>query len=401
LASPRTALILGGLFFALAVAFLPLVALAHQGSLIASATPLLIEVPYAAVGLIIARRQPRNPVGWLLLASGGLPLLGSDGGEYAWIVYGLGHHNLPFGEAAVFLTIGGFFLFGLLPLALLLFPDGRSPAGRWRWVAGVNAATVAAWAASTIAVTAIDMAEHGIHQVSEPGGGSVERVVNTPTGWYAIVIDVVAPAIAACWLLAAARLIVNWRTSSGALRQQLKCVVVGIALCFVAGAIAASGTAGGGSTLAAEVWSQVPWIMFSALPVGIGVGILKYRLYEIDRLVSRTLAYAILTATLAGVFLGIIGLATDILPFSSPVAVAASTLAVAALFNPLRRRVQHRVDRRFNRARYDAEATVATFSGRLRNATELDSVRHELLRAVAGAVEPAHASVWIRPPSSR
>jgi hypothetical protein len=181
----------------------------------------------------------------------------------------------------------------------------------------------------------------------------------------------------------------------------MRYVVVGIALCFVAGAIAASGTAGGGSTLAAEVWSQVPWIMFSALPVGIGVGILKYRLYEIDRLVSRTLAYAILTATLAGVFLGIIGLATDILPFSSPVAVAASTLAVAALFNPLRRRVQHRVDRRFNRARYDAEATVATFSGRLRNATELDSVRHELLRAVAGAVEPAHASVWIRPPSSR
>ena len=132
-----------------------------------------------------------------------------------------------------------------------------------------------------------------------------------------------------------------------------------------------------------------------------GVGILKYRLYEIDRLISRTISYAILTGLLVAVFLGIVGLTTRVLAFSSPVGVAASTLAAAALFNPLRLRVQRLVDRRFNRARYDADAIVAAFTLRLRDAVDLDTVRHELLAAVDGAVNPAHASVWIRPPAPR
>jgi hypothetical protein len=139
----------------------------------------------------------------------------------------------------------------------------------------------------------------------------------------------------------------------------------------------------------------------AALPISIGVGILRYRLYEIDRLISRTLSYAILTGLLVGVFVGIVALATDVLPFSSPVAVAASTLAAAALFNPLRRRVQHAVDRRFNRSRYDAEEIVTAFAARLRDAVDLDTVRQELLRAVDGAVQPAHASVWLRPTAQR
>src|SRR4029077_1387596 len=154
----------------------------------------------------------------------------------------------------------------------------------------------------------------------------------------------------------------------------------------------------------APIWqlvSDTGTLGLAALPISIGVGILKYRLYEIDRLISRTLSYLILTSLLVGVFVGIVVLATDVLPFSSPVAVAASTLAAAALFNPLRLRVQRLVDRRFNRARYDAEAIVAAFTMRLRDAVDLDTVRGELLRAVNGAVQPAHASVWIRPPSSR
>jgi hypothetical protein len=144
--------------------------------------------------------------------------------------------------------------------------------------------------------------------------------------------------------------------------------------------------------------TNVGILLLIALPVAIGVGILKYRLYEIDRLISRTLSYAILTGLLVGVFIGIVVLATDVLPFSSPVAVAASTLAAAALFNPLRLRIQRLVDRRFNRARYDAEAIVGAFTLRLRDAVDLDTVRGELLQAVTRAVQPAHASVWIRPP---
>ena len=133
----------------------------------------------------------------------------------------------------------------------------------------------------------------------------------------------------------------------------------------------------------------------AALPVSIGIGILKYRLYDIDRIISRTLAYAIVTGLLLGLYAGLVLLATRILSFHTPVAVAASTLAAAALFNPLRRRVQRAVDRRFNRARYDADQTVAAFAARLKDAVDLGSVRDDLAQVVSRALEPAHLSVWI------
>ena len=122
---------------------------------------------------------------------------------------------------------------------------------------------------------------------------------------------------------------------------------------------------------------------------------LKYRLYDIDRIISRVISYAIITAVLAGVFAGLVLLATVVLPLKGPVAVAASTLMAAALFNPLRRRVQHAVDRRFNRARYNADLTVAAFASRLKDAVDLDSVREDLAAAVQKALEPAHISVWM------
>src|SRR5712691_472355 len=125
------------------------------------------------------------------------------------------------------------------------------------------------------------------------------------------------------------------------------------------------------------------------------VGILKYRLYEIDRIISRTLAYALVTGLLVGVYAGLVLLATHVRSVSSPVAVAASTLAAAALFNPLRRRVQRAVDRRFNRASYAADKTLAVFAARLKDAVDLDSVRDDLAGAVQQALEPAHISVWM------
>jgi ABC-type bacteriocin/lantibiotic exporter with double-glycine peptidase domain len=126
-----------------------------------------------------------------------------------------------------------------------------------------------------------------------------------------------------------------------------------------------------------------------------GVAILKYRLYDIDRIISRTLAYTIVTGLLAGVYAGLVLLATRVLSFSSPVAVAASTLAAAALFSPLRRRVQQVVDRRFNQARYDADQTIAAFAARLKDAMDLNSVRDDLASMVQKALEPAHVSVWM------
>ena len=139
----------------------------------------------------------------------------------------------------------------------------------------------------------------------------------------------------------------------------------------------------------------VAWFGFAALPVSIGVGILKYRLYDIDRIISRTLAYAIVTGLLIGVYAGLVLLATRVLEVHGTVAVAAATLAAAALFAPVRRRVQHIVDRRFNRARYDADRTLAAFSGRLTEALDLDSVRDDLAVTVQAALEPAHLSVWL------
>jgi hypothetical protein len=140
---------------------------------------------------------------------------------------------------------------------------------------------------------------------------------------------------------------------------------------------------------------QVLSVAIVALPASIGVGILKYRLYEIDRLISRTLAYAIVTGLLVGVYAGLVLLATEVLQFRGPVAVAAATLAAAALFTPLRRRVQRAVDRRFNRARYDADQTVAAFAARLKDAVDLDSVRSDLAAVVNRTLEPVHVSVWL------
>jgi hypothetical protein len=129
--------------------------------------------------------------------------------------------------------------------------------------------------------------------------------------------------------------------------------------------------------------------------VAIGIAVLRYRLYEIDRIISRTLAYAIVTGVLIGVYAGVVLLATRVLPFHTPVAVAGATLLAAALFNPMRRRVQRIVDRRFNRARYDTDKTVAAFAARLKDAVDLDAVRDDLAGVVHRAQEPAHVSVWM------
>jgi hypothetical protein len=189
----------------------------------------------------------------------------------------------------------------------------------------------------------------------------------------------------ACFASMVAYQIVHFRRSTGDERQQLKWFLAG-------GALAVGG-------LIVATQSDTLGFMFAfvvALPLGIGFGILKYRLYDIDRLISRTISYAVLTGLLIGVFAGLVLLTTRVLPFSSPVGVAAATLAAAALFSPLRSRLQRLVDRRFNRARYDAEATVAAFGARLRDAIDVESVLAELSSAASGSLEPAHVTVWVR-----
>jgi hypothetical protein len=399
LVSPRAALILGVAVVALAVAGLVLTALAHQFS--ASVSAVLIASTFAAAGVVVARQQPRNVIGWLFLTAASTLIVAIDSAGYLILRYRLGHHGLPFGPAAVLLGLLWSVASELLPLAILLFPDGRLPSARWRPVLYGYLALAACWPVS-LAVVAVGAISG--HHIAIDSDGSL-RAADSPSGsstWLGSVEAVVVPLLAVFALLALGSQIARYRQARGEHRQQLKWLLGGAIVSIVGfGVVTVPGTLAPNSRWGNGLINIASSLLILALPICMGVAILRYRLYDIDRLISRTLSYLIITGLLVGVFVGIVVLATDVLPFSSPVGVAASTLAAAALFNPLRLRVQRLIDRRFNRARYDAEAIVTAFTLRLRDAVDLDTVRHELLAAVDGAVQPAHASVWIRPPALR
>jgi hypothetical protein len=380
------ALILGVIVLALTAAAGVLSGLAHQLTIgdIGAAAGFLV---FGLTGVVVAYHQPRNPVGWSLIVFALLFVLGTAAQAYAVLRYHLGHSGLPFGPAAVLIAPVTGLSFLVLPLAILLFPDGQLARRRWRWVLWAYAACGAAEAISAFAPAVAAVAAHDI-RVSSSGDLSI--TANLP-GWLAHP-PVWVPAfflgsIGAIWLSFVAHQVLSWRRADGVHRQQLKWLACGAAV--------ALGVGVAGSALTSGVVSYLLGACLIALPVSIGVGILRYRLYDIDRIISRTLAYAIVTGLLVGVYTGLVLLTTHLLPVSSSAAVAASTLVAAALFNPLRRRVQRAVDRRFNRARYDADRTVAAFAARLKDAVDLDSVRNDLTGVVQRTLEPAHVSVWI------
>ncbi|HEY6278341.1 MAG TPA: hypothetical protein VIX86_18650 [Streptosporangiaceae bacterium] len=338
----------------------------------------------AAVGIVVAGHQPRNPIGWLLTGEAAFMLLSIAAGGYANLGYRLGDHGLSFAGPAM-LVLSQLFSDSLLgfPLVILLFPDGRLPSRRWRWVLWVYLAiTGAAVLAVSFAVLGLAIGHHVVLQAN----GNLASLGRWSTAWVVPVQAAFLITVAVFWLAAIGRQALSWRRSTGERRQQLKWLASGAAICGVFGiwAIATN----------SAIW-EVLILAFAALPVSIGIGILKYRLYDIDRIISRTLAYAIVTGLLIGVYAGVVRLATRVLPFRTPVAVAGATLLAAALFNPLRRRVQRTVDRRFNRARYNADKTVAAFAARLQDVVDLDGVPDDLAGVVVQALEPAHVSVWI------
>ena len=397
LASPATAAALGVLSLLSAVLLVVLEFLVPgvasptgTVSVVTGVAWFVFGVTFTAVGVVVARREPRNPMGWLLIGAALAIQIGSDAPAYAYFDYKTHHGALPLGPVAVLLSGAWSYGFLVVPLIILLFPDGR-PARRWRWPLRAYLAASAVFIAGTLILAASDL------RLRVPVDGSGNLIgLSQPTtvnSWFA---PLFYAGFGSCFLMAIAVVVhqaLRYRRATGERRQQLKWLGAGGLVCVA-------------FFLTTVLWSNAPAIFgdlffplaLTALPVTIGVGILKYRLYEIDRLISRTLSYAILTALLAGTFIGLIALSTNTLNLSGHVGVAASTLAAAALFNPLRKRIQHLVDRRFNRARYDAEATVAAFTARLRDAVEIDAIRADLLDAVNRAVQPTHASVWIRPP---
>jgi len=385
-ASPVTALILGVCMLVLWPAAAVLGGLAHQltpGGYAAAAGFLV----FGLTGVVVAYHQPRNPVGWILIFFPLLFVLGIAAQYYAVLRYHLGHSGLPLGPAAVLIAPVTPLSFFLLPLAILLFPDGRLTSPRWRWVLGAYAVF---GAAEAVAVFGPAVAAVAAHDIRVNASGDVATTANLPA-WLAHppvwVLVFVFASVGGIWLSFVGHQALSWRQAEGDHRQQLKWLACGAAI--------ALGVGIAGSALTTGVVSYLLGACLIALPVSIGVGILKYRLYDIDRIISRTLAYAIVTGLLVGIYSGLVLLTTHLLTFSSSAAVAASTLVAAALFNPLRRRVQDVVDRRFNRARYDADQTVAAFAARLKDAVDLDSVRDDLAGVVQQALEPAHVSVWI------
>ena len=357
----------------------------------------VFAIGYPLVGAVVASRQPRNAVGWLLLTIGvfvGLgaladtnlrsasaPALGfsgwiSDAGWYVWLT-----------SAAVFLP--------------LVFPDGRLVSRRWRPVLWLG---IAALAASIIGTGLAP----GAFDVDTP------RPVDNPVGIEGAdglldalsqVGDVLAMI---AFLLAAASLVVRFRRSRGIERQQLKWFAF-VGLIAIAGLAVAmlqvlfglepgdEGEAGGWlEVLGAVGWSIALVAILIGIPVATGMAILRHRLYDIDVVIRRTVVYGALTAALAGSYLGIVLLLQLVLSPGSDLAIAGSTLAVAALFRPLRMRIQAFVDRRFFRSRYDAELTLAGFGTRLRDEVELESVSGELRAVVSETMRPAHVSLWLR-----
>jgi hypothetical protein len=263
-----------------------------------------------------------------------------------------------------------------LAFLFLLFPTGQLRSRRWRpaaWFAGV------AFALAAVCIL-IAASSEWAHPFALSGPAS-------PGGLTALFFLVGTLLISAALLVSVMALVVRFAKSSGEERLQLKwCAAAALVLVVV---------------FVASIWvssaavNVLQSLAFVGLWTAIAIAVLKYRLYEIDRVISRTLAYAIVTGLLVGVYAGLVLLATQVFRFHNTVAVAASTLVAAALFNPLRRRVQEVVDRRFNRARYDADQTVAAFAARLKDTVDLDSVRDDLATVVDQALEPAHVSVWI------
>jgi hypothetical protein len=385
------ALALGGLAAVSLVAVVPLSVLARLVG--EGVEALVIGVPCMAVGFVVAWRQPRNPLGWLFLVIAIFLFIPTAGGDYAYLVYVRGDH-LPF--AAAGLAVDQLWSEGLalFIVAILLFPDGRLPSRFWRWALRVWFAAFAVLLIGLAVATGDALAAHPL-RVDTTGGLAA---VDNPTGWFAAIDHGSLIVLLVLSVSFIGRQVLSWRRSSGERRQQLKWLAGGAAVSIVGLVLAVIfGTSSSSVTTVAQWIGIFAWFGLAALPVSIGVAILRYQLYEIDRIISRTLAYAVVTGLLVGVYAGVVLLATEVLSLSSPVAVAASTLAAAALFTPLRRRVQRIVDRRFNRTRYNADRTVAEFAARLKDAVDVTAVRDDLTSVVQQTLEPAHVSLWTTP----
>jgi hypothetical protein len=346
------------------------------------------DISLVTTGAVLASRVPWNPIGWLLWAGGCLLVVGSGWSwalpatvpAAAWLVLAA---NTVWPAAIVMIGI-------FIPL---LFPTGRLPSRRWRAVVGV---TIVCAALATVHIALSPFAPG-----SAPAGVTNPLAVARPP-WALDTANILADLGAlVCFPLAAASVAVRYRRASGVERAQLRWLVAAVA--FVGPGLAVGVATSGATTGLPLLITNVAWSLallgLVLLPVAIGVAILRYHLYDIDRIVSRTIAYSTVTVVLAGVFvIGILTLQAVLAPLTggSTVAVAGSTLLVLALAQPLTRRIRRAVDRRFDRSRYDAERTVAALAARLRDETDLERLDHEIEAAIRSSLAPTRVVIWTR-----
>jgi hypothetical protein len=391
---PTAASAVGIVVLVLVAGAMPLAFLDHRTQPELIATNWVVGLAFLAVGVLVAQRRPELAMGWLMLGVAALQALSELGVLYSVLDYRRHHGRLPLGSLAVVIEPLWLPAFVLLVFTIVLYPAGALPSPRWRWpMRWLAAVTLALW------VAACGLIAHTLiaGTVRIEAGGDLYQIDHTTGAWKIVslleVLGLVTLVlIVGAWLI---RQLTTYRRLTGEARVQQKWIISGAVISILAVATNVLPYPFSSATGQLSVSDFVSFAL-AALPVAIGVGILRYRLYEIDRIVSRTLAYAILTAMLAATFIGLVLLSTRVLPFSNEVGVAASTLAAAALCNPLRARVQRAVDRRFNRARYDADATVAAFAARLRDALDSDAVELDLLATIKRSIEPSHASIWMR-----
>ena len=342
---------------------------------------------FASLGVAIALRQPRNSVGWIFLVCGIFTSLLEPASEYGWYALVERGGTLPGGDWAIWLTALSLPL-GLGPIltyVLLVFPNGQLPSLRWRTVAWFTlVALVATVAVNTLIPTTVG---YGGFESANPVRLGLALDLDAIARQVVIVI-LVGPAAILC----GAAFVHRFRGSRGVERQQLKLVAY-------AGTIALAVTLLLPVSAGSKPIEIAKQLAILGVPLAAGLAILRYRLYDIDLLIKRTLVYGSLTAVLGLVYVASVLLSQQLLrgfTGGSDIAVAGSTLLVVALFQPIRSRVQEFVDRRFYRARYDAARTIEAFSVRLHSDVDLDSVRADLITVIHDTIHPAHASVWLR-----
>ena len=362
----------------------------------------IIAVGYPVIGAIIASRLPAHPIGWICCAIGLLAAVQHFSGEYAIYALRAPHPEaLPGGEAMLWVSLWAWILaFGLMEFLLFLFPNGRLPSKRWRPLAWLSGA-LTLMAAILISISpdaALDAlgSSDNVH-VSIPNPLGVEGLPNLYRPVQTLVLTL--------GLAAAASVVIGRRKAGGIERLQVKWLLYASVIWF------------GGNVLKNTVFSplgDVSWgLLVSYLlvvigglggPIAIGIAILRYRLYEIDIIINRTLVYGALTVTLVALYFGGIVVLQRVFVLltgqQSTLAVVASTLLIAALFSPMRRRIQSFIDRGFYRRKYDAARTLEVFSAKLRDETDLDALSDDLVGVVRETMQPAHVSLWLRPEAS-